>query len=315
MVPDESAISPARRAGSSILDRERAVAALAERQYGVVSRAQLLELGVGPSSIGRRLAHRRLHRLHNGVYALGHRTLTREARWLAAVLAGGPGAVLSHRSAATLWGILPVPGRRPEVTVGAGRHGGSDVDVHRCALERDERAAVDRIPVTTVSRTLLDLAAVVAPDHLERALREAEARHLGDATSLRGLLARYPRRRGTATLRRILAADHVGDGITRSVLEDRFLALVDKAALPRPKLNHHVDAAGRLLECDCVWRPQRLVVELDGHATHGRRTAFESDRARDRALAAAGWRVVRVTWRQLLGEAPALTADLRCLLG
>ena len=234
---------------------------------------------------------------------------------MAAVLAGGPGAVLSHRSAAALWGILAVPRRRPEVTAAAGRHGGPNVDVHRCALERDERTLIDRIPVTTASRTLLDLAAVVGPDHLERALREAEARQLGDATSLRQLLVRYPRQRGTATLRRILASDRAGDGITRSELEERFLALVDEAALPRPKLNHHVDAAGRLLECDCVWGPQRLAVELDGHAAHGRRTVFESDRARDRALATAGWRVVRVTWRQLHREAPALTTDLRRLLG
>jgi len=232
---------------------------------------------------------------------------------MAAVLAGGTGAVLSHRSAGALWGIHPTA-RRPEVVAAPGRHGGRKVEVHHCALEPDERTVRDGIPVTTTARTLLDLAAVLTPNQVERALREAEARRLWDATSLAELLERHPRRRGTAMLRRMLAAGRAGEGITRSELEEHFLALLDAAVLPRPKLNHHLEAAGRLIECDCVWCPQRLVVERDGHATHGRRSAFERDRARDRALQTAGWRVVRITWWQLRSEARGVVADLHRLL-
>ena len=151
---------------------------------------------------------------------------------MAAVLAGGTGAVLSHRSAGALWGIHPTA-RRPEVVAAPGRHGGRKVEVHHCALEPDERTVRDGIPVTTTARTLLDLAAVLTPNQVERALREAEARRLWDATSLAALLERHPRRRGTAMLRRMLAAGRAGEGITRSELEERFLALLDAAALPR----------------------------------------------------------------------------------
>ncbi len=173
---------------------------------------------------------------------------------------------------------------------------------------------LEGIPVTTPSRTLLDLAAVVPRRHLERALQEAEVRRLGDLISLEQLLVLHPRRRGTATLRSILASDRIGENVTRSGLEERFLAFLDRAALPRPEINAHVEIAGRLIECDCLWRPQRVIVELDGHAFHAPRDAFEADRARDRAFQAAGWRVVRVTWRQLHREAERVTADLRELL-
>jgi hypothetical protein len=233
---------------------------------------------------------------------------------MAAVLAAGPGTLLSHRSAAEAWGLLASGRRRPEVIARAGRRAGPGVEVHHCALEEDERTALNAIPVTTVSRTLLDLAAVVPRQRLERALREAEVRRLGDSASLEVLLERHPRRRGTATVRSVLASGRIGDGVTRSKLEERFGAFLDDAALPRPLLNVHVEIPGRLIECDCLWRTERLIVELDGHAIHGRRAAFEDDRARDRALHAAGWRVVRVTWRQLDREATALAADLRALL-
>jgi very-short-patch-repair endonuclease len=233
---------------------------------------------------------------------------------MAAVLAAGPGALLSHRSAAEAWGLLASGRRRPEVIARTGRRAGPGVEVHHCALEEDERTALNAIPVTTVSRTLLDLAAVVPRQRLERALREAEVRRLGDSASLEVLLERYPRRRGTATMRSVLASGRIGDGVTRSKLEERFGAFLDDAALPRPRLNVHVEIPGRLIECDCLWRTERLIVELDGHAIHGRRAAFEDDRVRDRALHAAGWRVVRVTWRQLDREATALAADLRALL-
>jgi very-short-patch-repair endonuclease len=115
-------------------------------------------------------------------------------------------------------------------------------------------------------------------------------------------------------LRSVLASGRIGENVTRSDLEERFLAFLDRAALPRPEINAQVEIAGRLIECGCLWRPQRVIVELDGHAVHGRRDAFEADRARDRALQAARWRVVRVTWRQLHREAERVTADMRELL-
>lgn len=230
------------------LESDWALAGLAERQHGVVAREQLLALGLGPGAIEHRLRRGRLHRVHRGVYALGHRVLSRKARLMAAVLAAGPGALLSHRSAAEAWGLLASGRRRPEVIARTGRRAGPGVEVHHCALEEDERTALNAIPVTTVSRTLLDLAAVVPRQRLERALREAEVRRLGDSASLEVLLERHPRRRGTATMRSVLASGRIGDGVTRSKLEERFGAFLDDAALPRPLLNVHVEIPGRLIE-------------------------------------------------------------------
>jgi hypothetical protein len=123
-----------------------------------------------------------------------------------------------------------------------------------------------------------------------------------------------PAGQGNATVRAILAERSAGSTVTRSELEERFLSFLAHAGLPRPEVNVHLEAGGRLLECDCVWRAARLAVELDGHAFHGTPTAYERDRARDRALSAAGWRVVRVTWNQLQRERRALSADLEVLL-
>jgi very-short-patch-repair endonuclease len=252
----------------------------------------------------------RLHLVHRGVYAVGHPGLTRKGRWMAAVLAAGPGAVLSHRSAGALWTIVSGDGRVVAVsrTAACGRRPG--IQIHRVQLEADEVTTVDGIPVTTVARTLLDLAGELPRGRLERALDEAEVRRLGDATPLRELIDRYPRRRGTRTLREI-RADHVGAVMTRHELERRFVIFLDDHDLPRPLVNHQIPDIG---ECDIVWPGARLVVELDGYETHGTRRSFESDRARDRALQVAGWRVVRITWRQLRDDPRQVAADLRVLL-
>jgi hypothetical protein len=186
--------------------------------------------------------------------------------------------------------------------------------MHRAYLPGDEMTTLDRIPVTTVPRTLLDLATVLRRRELERAINEAEVRQLADSLSLTDLIARYPRRRGVAALKAILAIGRLGAAVTRSELEERFVEFLDGAGLPRPEMNVGLNAAGRWMECDCVWRTQRLVVELDGHAFHATAAAYERDRARDRALIAAGWRVVRVTWRQLHDDPDALAMDLRGLL-
>ena len=288
---------------------DAALAALAGRQHGVVSRAQLAELGIGRGAIARRLEAGRLHPLHRGVYAVGHRALTREGAWMAAVLIAD-GAVLSHRSAAALWGIRPSEQPKVEITASQNLRPRPRLRIHRATLPGDEVTVRRGIPVTTPARTLLDLAAVVPYHHLARAATEAEIRRLSSPTSLADLVARYPRRPGTPAVRRLLETRDIGRNVTRRELELRFLAFLDAHDVPRPHINATVDEK----EVDCLWSEQRLVAELDGFATHGTREAFERDRARDRALQAAGYRVVRITWRQLTGDAPALAGQLRALL-
>jgi very-short-patch-repair endonuclease len=161
----------------------------------------------------------------------------------------------------------------------------------------------------------LDLAAVLDRRATERAIDEAEVHRYTDPISLPALLARYPRRRGTAAIRSILAAGAVGTTFTRSELEERFLRFLSQRRLPRPELNAPIALRGGFVEVDCLWRRVRVIAELDGRAVHGTAAAFERDRARDRALNAAGWRVVRITWRQLSSEARDLAEDIRALLG
>lgn len=293
---------------------DHAIAELASRQHGVVARGQLIEIGIGRRAIGERLDRGRLHPIHRGVYAVGHSVLSMDARWMAAVLAAGPGAALSHRSAAALWKLHSAGHARPDVTLERWIPSRRAITMHQGHLPADEVTVVGGIPVTTVPRTLLDLATVLGRRPVERALEEAEVRRLDDPLSLTDLLERYPGRRGVATIRAILDAGRIGATITRSELEERFLAFLDKHSLPSPELNVALEVGGRWIEADCVWQTRGLIVELDGHASHGTAVAYERDRARDRALNAAGWRVVRVTWRQLHHEAQQLEADLRALL-
>jgi hypothetical protein len=185
---------------------------------------------------------------------------------------------------------------------------------HRASLPADERTVVDGIPVTTVPRTVLDLAAVGTRRQVERALNEVEVRRLTDELSIPHLLARYPRRRGTSVLRALLAEGAESRGVTKRQLEERFTAFVDAYSLPQPRRNADIAVRGRFFNVDCLWPEPRLIVELDGRATHGTQRAFESDRERDRLLLATGWRVVRVTWRQLRDDPVAIAADLRTAL-
>jgi hypothetical protein len=288
------------------------IAGLADRQHGVVARAQLIDVGVGEGAIELRLARGRLHPVHRGVYAVGHRVLSAEGRWMAAVLAGGSGAVLSHQPAGALWGIRPARGWEVEVTCARKLRSRRGLKFHWRSLLTDEVTTHDRIPVTTVPRTLFDLADVIPRHQFERTVNEAEIRHLWDPLSLADLLRRHPRRPGAAAIRAVLATP--GANITRSELEDRFLGLLDAVRLPRPETNVPIEVNGFRIEADCVWGEPRLIVELDGHATHSTRAAYEHDRARDRRLVAAGWRVMRVTWRQLHDQPEALAHDLRASL-
>jgi hypothetical protein len=286
------------------------IADLATRQHGVVGRGQLVALGVGQRAIDHRIACRRLHPIHAGVFAVGHPLRSATGSWMAAVLACGEGAVLSHRSAAALWGVRQFGGRAQVTAARTLRRPG--IATHRVALPPDEVTTELAIPVTTPARTLFDLAAILTRQRLEAAITEAEVRRLASPTSLADLVARYPGRRGIATLRRILGdTGRIGRTLTRSELEIAFLALVDAHGLPRPSLNRTGDHG----ELDASWPAARLAVELDGFATHGTRRAFEADRARDRALLLAGWRVVRLTARQLTAEADTIARQLRILLG
>jgi very-short-patch-repair endonuclease len=287
---------------------DRAIARLAERQYGVVARAQLSELGLGAAAIDHRLRLGRLHPLYRGVYAVGQRKLPREARWMAAVLAGGPGAVLSHRAAAAHWRMAPDRGNVELVAPCRRRRPG--ISIHQVRLPPDEITTHEGIPVTTVPRTLFDLAAVVPQRRLERALNEAEVLRLWDELTLDRLLERYPRRKGNRAVRAVLRNRREGATLTRSELEEMFLRLVDTAGLPRPELNVLVEG----YTVDALWREQRLVVELDGRGAHGTVAAFERDRERDRVLQVAGWRPVRITGRQLRLTPRAVIADVRRLL-
>ncbi len=233
---------------------------------------------------------------------------------MAAVLACGDGAVLSHRAAGQLLGILPLGNGLPEVTRPQGWRSQSGILQHRSPLSLDELEVVDRIPVTGLCRTLLDLASILSRERLEAAMNEAEVLGLSDRTSIHVLLARYPRRAGRVVLQAILGDVKKARGVTRRELEAMFARLLATTDLPQPHRNADVAVAGRFFEVDCLWRAQRLIVELDGGFVHGTWRSAERDRERDRLLMVEGWRVVRITWRQLRDDAPAVIADLRRLL-
>jgi very-short-patch-repair endonuclease len=181
--------------------------------------------------------------------------------------------------------------------------------VHEAQLPADEITVHEGIPITTVPRTLFDLAAVLPQRQLERAINEAEVLHLWDELSLDRLLHRYPRRKGNKAIRAALQQRRRGSSATKSDLEEMFLALIDAAGIPRPEINALVEG----FEVDAVWRDARLVVELDGRDTHGTVAAFERDRERDRALQVAGWRPVRITYRQMHDAPRAVIDDVRRL--
>jgi very-short-patch-repair endonuclease len=298
---------PARGGAFATSRLDEAIADLAQAQHGVVARRQLVALGAGVRAIEWRLERCRLHLLHRGVYAVGHRVLTREGRWAAAVLAGGSGALLSHRSAAALWGLRPWSGAH-EITVPKKRAvTGLRVRVSR--IPDDELATRDGIALTSVHRTLVDLASVLTEDQLARAADRAMTLQLTDPLALDVLLSRHRGRRGIAALRAVEA-----QGLeTRSDLEDRFLAYLRRHGLATPETNVPLALDADWIVADCLWRPARLIVELDSRAWHDARRAFEADRRRDRRVAAClGLRTIRVTWRQL--DDAEVARDLRALL-
>lgn len=266
-------------------------------------------MGIGRGSVDARIERGLLHVVHRGTYSVGHRLLDRNGRWMAAVLACGPGAVLARRSAGQLWHLVPAYSGFPEVIRRTSSHH-PRVRVFRVSLREDEVAVIEGIPVTSVFRTMLDLAAVLKPRELERAWNEMKVRDLTDRLSMAELLARHRGRRGTVALRALVGST-APEGITRNKFEERFVALLDVHGLPRPRLNATLSLRGRFYEIDCLWPSQRLAFELDSREVHATDRAFESDRQRDRVLLAEGYRTGRVTWRQLRDEPAAVAADLR----
>jgi very-short-patch-repair endonuclease len=289
-----------------------AIAALAARQGGVVSAAQLYALGLGRGAIAWRLRTGRLHRVHHGVYAVGHPRLTPRGRYWAAVLAcgGEEVAVLSHRSAAAVWDLLSSPAKL-DITSLRRSTSTAAIRVHRSKLRHDEIARhEDGLPTTSLARTLVDLGDVLTPDRLRRACHRAEILRLLDSAVLESTIARTPGRR-TRHLQQILAGlAATGPNLTRSELEERFLSLIARFQLPQPLVNQTVEGH----EVDFLWPAQRLIVETDGAAAHLTASAFERDRRRDAALQIAGYRIVRFTWRQITEEPHTVAATMRALL-
>jgi very-short-patch-repair endonuclease len=275
---------------------------------------QLRAAGLRSGGIEWRVQRGRLHRVHRGVYAVGHPRLTlRGTLWAAVLACGGvDAAALSHRTAAAVWDLNPPPAR-PEVTT-LREHGSTPtLHVHRSkTLDPliDVVRQPDGLPVTTVARTLADLAQVLTAHQLERACHRAEMTRALDAPAVEQLLDRLPGR-PSRSLRHALGSLAAADpDITRSELEERFLALVADAGLPRPRVNATV--AGH--EVDFLWPAPRLVAETDGAAAHLTPTAFDEDRHRDAALQVAGFRVVRFTWRQVTRHRDHVAETLSALV-
>lgn len=288
------------------------VHAFARRQHGVVTREQLLRLGMTPGTIDRRLASKRLGRMHRGVYLIGPVAPPR-AREMGAVLACGQGAVLSHRNAAYLHDLLPhpadlgpihitVPGRGPGPKPGIRVH-----EVTR--LPAGEITRRDGIPVTTAARTILDLALDLPSRDLEQAIAEAHRRDRVSKAGLERLIAHHSGRAGTRVLRELLEG---GDpALLRSRTERRMRALIQRSKLPRPRINSRVGP----FEIDLLWPQARLAVEVDGYPFHSARPDRERDHARDAELIRRGYRLIRVSRRQILHEPEATVALIARELG
>jgi very-short-patch-repair endonuclease len=297
-------------------DPATGIAALAERQHGVVCATQLYALGLSKDQVTARVAAGWLHRLHRGVYAVGRRSVSRHGHWMAAVLACGGVALLSHQSAAELWNIRRRKAGRPslEVTIpkGDGSRPRAGLLVHRIpSLRVEEMTSRDRIPLTTPARTILDLACRLPRRQLERAIDEAERLRLCSEDELADIARTHPGRAGVGVLIDLLGEHAIGTTATRNDFEEAFLALCHIHHLPQPEVN--VPLLDYVV--DFFWAEAKLVVEVDGRGSHATRRAFQEDRDRDGRLAVAGYRVVRFTWWDVTRR-PAVVADrVRRLLG
>ena len=283
----------------------------------MVAGVQLARLGMSRHGLQTRLAAGRLHRLHRGVYAVvGPRLLRIEGHWLAAVLAVGEGAALSHRSAAAIWNLLPATARSPEVAVARNIKPRAGIRLHCLrSLPEDHVTTRNAVPCTTVARTIVDLAAVAPPRRLERALGEAEVLRLYDRGEIEAVLAANPRRPGGRTLRMLLGGPDPSTTLTRTPLEEQFLALCDRAGLPRPECNVPFTLPdGTEISIDALWSSAALAVELDSRGFHSSWRAQVKDRRRDAQLTLAGLKPLRFTEADLTRDRRTTVALLRELL-
>jgi predicted transcriptional regulator of viral defense system len=286
--------------------RHGPLAELATTQHGVVATRQLDALGYTKSSVAKAAKVGRLHRVHRGVYVVGQRRLTWEGRCMAAVLASNP-SVASHFAAAWLWGLLRSKPETIHITARGPRPGKRDFIVHRADLTRRDLAWRDQIPVTSLSRTILDVAVTSRPRTVRRHLQLADELKVFDLREMEDLLERTKGHRGQAKVRAALEVVDDRPVFTRSGLERRFLEVVREAGLPEPAMNFFV--AG--YELDAYWADHRFGVELDVYETHGSRLSFEEDRERDDALLLAGVETTRVTGPRLDREPGAVVDSIR----
>ncbi len=282
------------------------MAELAGRQSGIADRAQLRRCGLDDAAIARWIAHGRLHRLHRGVYAVGHAVIAIRGRLVAAVLYGGPGAVLSHQTAGWCWGLLDAEPRRIHVSTPNRRRSVREIRIHR--PRTIDSTVNDGVALTTVPRTLLDLAATLPFTDLRQALAKADHLNLLEARTVEAQLGRG--RAGAREIRRALSLHCPELARTRSVLEERFVALIERHRIAMPEVNVRLEG----FVVDALWRRERVVVELDGHDTHSYPAAAERDRRRDLLLRRGGFTVLRYTWQQVTEEQGAVIGDLQAAL-
>jgi predicted transcriptional regulator of viral defense system len=298
------------------LDAE--VGRIAGAQFGVVSLEQLEGLGLTDDAVVKRAESGRLYRVHQGVYSLMPRVTTQRGLFMAAVLACGPDAVLSHRSAAYLWGLVDKWVEPIDVTAPNRRGRSPDgVAAHRDgSLQPIDKTRLHGIPCTSLARTLLDNAGVSPEWELRRVVAQAEVLGVLDWDAMRSILRRGRRRRGVARLRLVVDSLHPQTKRTRGDLERLFLGMCIRAELPHPEVNIWLDVpGGKSLQADFLWRDARLIVEADSRGFHDTASAFEYDRKREQRFQAAAWRVSRCTWAQVEREPQRLAATIRSLLG
>jgi very-short-patch-repair endonuclease len=285
---------------------DEVIGRIASRQHGVVARAQLLDAGVSDKEIKRRLERKSLIRVHRGVYRVGHKAPSIEARYLAAVLACGDGAVLSGEAAGYLWGLIKGSAPPPEVTAPKKRRV-RGVRTRHARRGEIEATTCRGIPITTVPRTLVDLSSLLQLEDLARACHEAGVLHRTTPRQVQQVLTKRPNTPGAQQLRKVMHGDvHV----TLSALERRFLERLDEASLPHPITNKSAD--GRRV--DCRWPEHKLTVELDSYRFHNSRHAWEQDRRREREAHARGDDFRRYTHHDVFEDPHQMLAELRDLL-
>jgi Transcriptional regulator, AbiEi antitoxin len=286
---------------------EEILGRMARRQHGLVTRKQLLAAGISKEEIRRRIQKGALLVVHRGVYRVGHRAPSIEARYLAAVLACGDGAVLSGQAAGYLWGLIKGSAPPPEVTTPKDRKV-KGIRTRRARHGEINGTKSRGIPITTVPRTLVDLASLLQLEDLARACHEAGVLHDTSPRQVEKVLMKRPNTPGAKQLRRVMHGDvHV----TLSALERRFLKRLDEAGLPRPVTNK--PAGGRRV--DCRWPEHNLTVELDSYRYHSSRHAWELDRRRERDAYARGDDFRRYTRNDVFEDPEPILAELRGLLG